>query len=355
MRNIKIAGREIGPGNAPYVIAEISANHNGSLERALATIRAAADSGADAIKIQTYTADSMTIDCDTADFMIEGGLWDGYKLYELYREASTPYAWHKHMFDAAEQAGIPIFSTPFDEEAVDLLESLGAPAYKIASFEATDLPLIAYVAKKGKPMIISTGMTTVEEIAEAVDTARQSGCQELAVLHCVSSYPASPADYNLATIPDIASRFGVVSGLSDHSLGNAVAVAGVALGASIVEKHFQLDKDEDGPDSAFSIVPNELEDMCSAVGVAAQSVGSPGYRRSDSELQSKRFRRSLYYVQDLKAGQVITADSVRRIRPGFGLPPKYHSGLIGARVTVDVKRGQPVTWDSVDCSPGSRQ
>lgn len=348
MSSLTINGREIGAGHRPFIIAEVSANHNGSIDRALETIAAAAEMGADAVKIQTYTPDSMTIDCDKSDFVIDGGLWDGYKLYDLYKEAYTPYEWHEAMFAKAKELGITLFSTPFDEAAADLLDELGAPAYKIASFEAIDLPLVAYVARTGKPMIISTGMASLDEIAEAVATARENGCEQLALLHCISSYPTPVDQSNLLMIQDLGRRFDVVAGLSDHSLGTAVAVAGVALGASIVEKHFQLDRDESGPDSAFSIVPEELRELCESTLIAWQSLGRVSYERASAEAANLRFRRSIYFVENLKAGDVIERDSIRRIRPGYGLAPKHFDELIGRRVRVDVERGDPVSWDSIE-------
>ena len=344
---LEIEGRRIGPGNEPFVIAEVSANHNGSIDRALATIEAAARHGAHAVKIQTYTPDSMTIDCDSSEFVIEGGLWDGYNLYELYQEAHTPYDWHEEIFAKAREVDVTLFSTPFDELAVDLLEALGAPAYKIASFEAVDLPLIRYTAKTGKPIIISTGMASLKEIEEAVTVAKSEGCEQLALLHCVSSYPAPADQSNLMTIRDISTRFGVVSGLSDHTQGTAVAVAGVALGASIVEKHFQLDRNQSGPDSAFSIVPEELRVLCEDTRTAWQASGRVSYERGSAEEKNLKFRRSIYFVKDLNAGDVIDGEAIRRIRPGYGLPPRYFDELIGKRVSTDVARGDPVTWGSI--------
>lgn len=341
---ISINGREIGPQNPPYIIAELSANHNGNIERAFETIKAAHESGAHAIKIQTYTADTMTIDCDNEEFMIRGGLWDGYKLYDLYKWAETPFEWHKAIFDYAESIGITIFSTPFDETAVDLLESLNTPAYKIASFEATDLPLIRYVASKGKPMIMSTGMCSEQEIEDAVKAAREAGCKELVLLHCISSYPAPIDQANLTQMPNLAARFNSLPGLSDHTLGTTASVAAVALGACVIEKHFTLSRQDKGPDSEFSIEPNELRRLCKDTCDAWSSLGRIGYERQQAELSSKRYRRSVYFVRDLKAGQKITEADIRRIRPGYGLPPKFFADLLGRTVVNDVKRGTAVQW-----------
>ena len=342
---LKIDDRVIGPDHPPYIIAELSANHNGSLERALQTIDAAHQAGAAAIKLQTYTADTMTINCDREDFMIKGGLWDGYKLYDLYRWAETPFEWHQAMFAHARKLGITVFSTPFDESAVDLLEKLDAPAYKIASFENTDLPLIRYVAKTGKPMILSTGMASEQEIAEAVDTARSAGCKELALLHCISSYPAPIEQSNLMTIPDLRQRLGVHVGLSDHTVTNTASVVATALGAVLIEKHFILDRNDKGPDSSFSIEPDELEELVNQTKDAALSLGKAGYERKPAEEENIKFRRSLYFVKDIKEGEIITEDCIRRIRPGFGLPPKCYEELLGRRLKVSVQCGAPISMD----------
>lgn len=346
--NIAINGREIGPNNPPYIIAELSANHNGNIERAFETIKAAHEHGAHAIKIQTYTADTMTIDCDKEEFMIRGGLWDGYKLYDLYKWAETPFEWHKAIFDYAASIGITIFSTPFDETAVDLLESLNVPAYKIASFEATDLPLIRYVASKGKPMIMSTGMCSEDEIAEAVDAARSAGCKDLVLLHCISSYPAPIDQANLRQMPNLAARFGSLPGLSDHTLGTTVAVAAVALGACVIEKHFTLSRQDKGPDSEFSIEPEELKRLCQDTLDAWSALGRAGFERQQAEESSKRFRRSIYFVRDVKAGQKITTADIRRIRPGYGLPPKHFDELLDRTVRENVTRGTAVQWELLD-------
>ncbi len=346
--HLTINNRWIGPDHPPFIIAELSANHNGRIETALRIIEEAKKAEADAIKLQTYRPDTITLDCDTEDFTIRGGLWDGRTLYELYQEAHMPWEWHKPLFDHARKIGITIFSSPFDPTAVDLLEDLGAPAYKIASFEAIDLPLIRYVAGTGKPMIISTGMANVEEIQEAIDAAREGGCKELALLHCVSGYPAPAADYNLHTIPDMIRRFGVVTGLSDHTLDNTTAITSVALGASIIEKHFTLDRNGGGPDDSFSLEPSELAALCRDCKTAWEALGKVDYERKSSEKDNIRFRRSLYIVQDIKAGDMLSAENMRSIRPGFGLSPKHYDSLLGRRVNRDVPRGTPVSWDILD-------
>ena len=340
---ITIAGRLIECGQPPYVIAELSANHNGSFETALRIIDEAKRAGADAVKVQTYKPDTITLNSDTEGFRIKGGLWDGRTLYDLYEEAHMPWEWHKPLFEHARKAGITIFSSPFDSTAVDLLEDLNAPAYKIASFEAVDLALIRYVARTGKPMIISTGMADVEEIQEAVDAARSGGCTELALLHCVSGYPAPAEDYNLRTVPDMIGRYGVVVGLSDHTLDNTTAIASVALGAAIIEKHFTLDRNGGGPDDSFSLEPDGLAELCRCARTAWKSLGAMDYARKSSEQGNVQFRRSLYFVRDLKAGDVVTPDAVRSVRPGFGLAPKHLDSVIGSRVRVDVHANTPVT------------
>ena len=340
-----INGRPIGRDHPPYVIAEVSANHNGKLETAIALIDAANEAGADAVKLQTYRPDTITLNSDAEEFRIHGGLWDGRTLYELYEEAHMPWEWHAPLFEHARKLGITIFSSPFDDTAVDLLEELDAPAYKIASFEAVDLPLIRRVAATGKPMIISTGMADVDEIGEAVAAAREGGCKELALLHCVSGYPAPAADYNLRTITDMIERFGVVTGLSDHTLDNSTAIASVALGASLIEKHFTLDRSGGGPDDSFSLEPAELAALVQGARTAWDALGEVNYGRKSSETGNAQFRRSLYFVKDLKAGEVVTADAVRSVRPGYGLAPKFLPEVIGKRVTADVERNTAVRWD----------
>lgn len=342
VNRINIDGREIGDGCAPYIIAEMSANHNGDLNAALRIIEEAKRAGADAIKIQTYRPDTITLKSDLPDFQITDGLWAGRTLYDLYEWAHTPWDWHKPLFEHARKNEITIFSSPFDNTAVDLLEDLNAPAYKIASFEAVDLPLIKYVASTGKPMIISTGMADAEEIQEAIDAAREGGCKELAILHCVSGYPAPAEDYNLRTIPDMMQRFGLVTGLSDHTLDNTTAIASVVLGSSIIEKHFTLDRCGGGPDDSFSLEPAELAALCRDSKTAWAALGNVDYGRKSSEQGNVKFRRSLYFVRDLKAGDVITEDAVRSVRPGFGAAPKHLGAVIGKRVASDVCKDTPV-------------
>jgi N-acetylneuraminate synthase len=345
---ISIAGRSIGSGFPPFVVAEISASHHGSLKTALKLIDKAKKANADAVKLQTYTPDTITLDCDRPEFIIEGGLWDGRTLYELYEEAHTPWEWHKPLFDHARKLGITIFSSPFDNTAVDLLEDLNAPAYKIASFEAIDLPLIKYVAGTGKPMIISTGMADLEEIGEAIEAAREGGCQELAILHCVSGYPAPAEDYNLRTIPDLIDRFGLVTGLSDHTLDNTTAIAGVALGASIVEKHFTLDRSGGGPDDSFSLEPKELATLCRDTNNAWSALGDVDYGIKSSERGNIQFRRSLYFVRDIQKGEIVKVGDIRSVRPGFGLPPKEAEKIIGKMLTKSVLANTPVSKESID-------
>lgn len=346
--HIQIAGRSIGVEYPPYVIAELSANHNGRLDIALRIIEEAKKAGADAVKLQTYTADTITLNSQAEDFQIHGGLWDGKNLYQLYKEAQMPWEWHKPLFKHARQVGIPIFSSPFDPTAVDLLEDLNAPAYKIASFEAVDLPLIRYVASTGKPMIISTGMADAEEIQEAIDAAREGGCQQLAVLHCVSGYPAPAEDYNLCTIPDMMARFGLVTGLSDHTLDNTTAITSVAMGASIIEKHFTLDRSGGGPDDSFSLEPADLAALCHGVKTAWQAMGRVDYGRKSSEQGNAKFRRSLYFVKDMKAGDVITFENVRSVRPGYGLPPKFFAYIMGKKVKVNILANTPTSSELIE-------
>lgn len=346
--SITIAGRRIAEDCPPYVIAELSANHNGKLETALKIIEEAHRAGADAIKLQTYTADTITLNCDLDEFQIRDGLWNGKTLYQLYQEAHMPWEWHAPLFEYAKSIGITIFSSPFDYTAVDFLEDLNTPAYKIASFEAVDLPLIKYAASTGKPLIISTGMANDEEIEEAIEAARDGGCQELAVLHCVSGYPAAPNDYNLYTLADMRNRFGLVTGLSDHTLDNTTAIASIALGSSIVEKHFTLNRNGGGPDDSFSLEPKELAQLCTDTKTAWGALGRVDYGQKSSEQGNVKFRRSLYFVKDLNSGDTITKEAVRSVRPGFGLPPKMLESIIGKKVNSDVKANTPVTKNHIN-------
>lgn len=342
-----IAGRKIGPAYPPYVISELSANHNGSLDAALRLIDAATKTGADAVKIQTYTADTITLNSSRPEFQITSGKWAGQSLYDLYKSAYTPWEWHGTMFEHARKRGITMFSSPFDNTAVDLLEDLNAPAYKIASFEAVDLPLIRYVASTGKPMIISTGMADAEEIGEAIAAAHEGGCKELAILLCVSGYPAPAADYNLATLTDMRSRFGLVTGLSDHTLDNTTAIAAVAIGASVIEKHMTEDRNGGGPDDSFSLEPAEFTQLCTGCRTAWEALGQVDYGRKSSETANVTFRRSLYFVRDLKAGDIITAADFRSVRPGFGAAPKFADQIIGMQVQNDIEHDTPVLMDQL--------
>lgn len=347
-RHITINGKKIGPGFKPYIIAELSANHNGDINRAYQIMEGAVEAGADAIKIQTYTHKTMTIDCDNEDFQIKGGLWHGQSLYELYKKAHLPWEWNKLLFDKARELGITIFSTPFDSTAVDLLEELNTPAYKIASFELIDLPLIARVAKTGKPMIISTGMGNLDEIEEAIFTAKENGCTELIVLHCVSAYPVSPSQYNLATMVDIANRFDVLTGLSDHTIENATSVSAVALGACLIEKHVTLDRSGGGADDSFSLEMGELGALCRDTKTAWESRGVVNYEKTDAEKGNVAFRRSIYVVKDIKAGEKFTNNNIRIIRPGFGLLPKYYDDVLCHKAKVDISRGTALTRQLIE-------
>ena len=349
MKNeISINGRKIGPNHPPYIIAELSANHNGDINRAFQIMEEAKKAGADAIKLQTYTHETITMDCDSEEFQIHGGLWDGQTLYELYKGAHMPWEWHEPLFEKAQELGITIFSSPFDFSAVELLEELDAPAYKIASFEVVDLPLIKRVAQTGKPMIISTGMANQEEIAEAIKTAKDNGCQELVVLHCVSGYPAPADQYNLRTIADIAERFDVLSGLSDHTIDNATAVTSIALGACLIEKHVTMDRNGGGADDSFSLEPLELQALCQDTKTAWQALGKVNYERTEAEKGNVKFRRSLYVVKDVAEGEVFTPENVRSIRPGFGLAPKFYDEVIGRKACVDVKAGSALRFEYID-------
>ena len=345
---LMIDGKAIGSNNKPYIIAEMSANHNGDINTAFAIIDKAKQAGADAVKIQTYTADTITLKSKLPDFQINDGLWAGQTLYDLYEWAHTPWDWHKPLFEHARKAGITIFSSPFDNTAVDLLEDLNTPAYKIASFEAIDLSLISYVASTGKPMIISTGMANIEEIEEAINAAQEGGCSELAILHCVSGYPAPAADYNLRTLQDMIQRFGLVTGLSDHTLDNTTAIASIALGASIIEKHFTLDRSGGGPDDSFSLEPNDLEHLCQSSNIAWSSLGTVDYGRKSSEQGNMMFRRSIYVVKDIAAGEILTVENIRSIRPGFGLAPKNYKELLGKVAKIDIRCGSAMKWNYIE-------
>ena len=344
---ITIDGRRIGEGHPPYVICELSANHNGSLDRMLELVDAAAATGCDAIKIQTYSADTMTIDSDRPEFRIAGGLWDGRSLHELYREAHTPYDWHPAIFERARKTGVTLFSTPFDDSAVALLSDLDAPAYKIASFELTDLDLVATVARQGRPMIMSTGLANLAEIDEAVRVARGAGCDEILLLHCVSSYPAPDADSNLRNIPVLREAFGWPVGLSDHTHGSAVAVAAVALGAAAIEKHFTLSRADGGPDAAFSLEPDEFASLCRGSRQAWEALGRVSFDLVGQERSNVMFRRSVFAVRDIAEGEALTRQNVRVIRPGHGLAPKHLKTVLGRPARRAIARGEPVTWDLV--------
>ena len=348
LKPIKIGVNTISTDSSPFVIAEISANHNGSIERAMETIKAAKLCGVHAVKIQTYTPDTMTINCNHADFKIQKGIWKGRTLYELYGEAFTPYDWHTKLFNYAKKVGVTIFSSPFDESAVDLLEELNTPAYKIASFEITDLPLLTYVASKKKPMLICTGMATFEEIGEALETAKVGGCNELAIFHCVSSYPTPLSAANLSKINLLKKEFSVHVGLSDHTRGTTAGVAATALGATLIEKHFTISRAQGGVDSSFSLEPDEMRELVIKTDETYHALGVNNFSRPKLEQENKIFRRSLYFVEALKAGDVITENHVRRIRPGFGLKPKYYEQILGKKVSRDVEKGERVSLEHLE-------
>ena len=345
---IEIDKIKIGENYPPYIIAELSANHNGSLIKAKKTILSAKLNGASAVKMQTYTADSMTINCSEEDFLIKGGLWDGYLLYDLYKEASTPYSWHKELFYYAKEIGITLFSTPFDEKAVDFLEDLNTPAYKIASFELTDLPLIKYIAKKNKPILISTGMGSEREIKEAVETIKKEGCKEVLIFHCISSYPTPTELSNLNMIKYLKNKFNTEVGLSDHTLDNISSIVATSMGASAIEKHFILNRNDKGPDSDFSIEPEELKKLVIDLKKAWKSKGSTDFSRPSIEGKNLVFRRSLYFIKAMKANEIISEKHIKRIRPGYGINPKYFKDIIGKRVTKDIRVGERVSWDKID-------
>jgi pseudaminic acid synthase len=345
VRRILIDGRPIGPGEPPYVIAEISANHGGKYERAAELVRLAHEAGADAVKLQTYTADTMTIDCARPEFAIREGPWAGRTLHDLYREAATPWDWQPRLKELADEVGITLFSTPFDESAVDFLEAMDVPAYKVASFENTDLALLRRVAATGRPVIVSTGMASLAEISESVECLRDAGCRELALLRCCSAYPAPPEAMHLRTIPHLAETFDVVVGLSDHTLSHDAAVASVALGAAIVEKHFIGARSDGGPDAAFSIEPGELRALVRSLHAAYAACGGVHYGRSAAEETSRIFRRSLFVVKDVAQGEPFTRDNVRSIRPGYGLPTRHLEDVLGRRAARPIARGTPLAWD----------
>ncbi len=347
-KSIKIDGKSIGPGYPPYIIAEMSANHNGELEKAKKIIEMTKSMGADAIKLQTYTPDTLTIRSNKEDFSIKGGLWDGYSLYDLYKQAHTPYEWHKELYDYAYEMGITVFSTAYDETAVDLLEELGNPAYKIASFEIIDLPLIKYVAQTNKPLIISTGMANKDEISEALQIAQDNGSGEVILLHCVSSYPTPIDQINLATIKDMRDRFKVITGLSDHTMGTSVSIAAVALGACVIEKHVCLSRQDEGVDSSFSMEPQELEELCLNSKLAWEALGKASYEMKDIEEENIKFRRSIYVVKDINKGDIFTEENIRRIRPGFGLEPKYYDEILGLKSTKDIECGTAIKWNHIE-------
>lgn len=345
---VVINGRTIGTSHEPYIICELSGNHNGSLERALQMINAAAATGCDAIKLQTYTPDTITMESDRPEFWIRGGLWDGKSLYQLYGEAYTPYEWHPALFARAHELGVTLFSTPFDVTAVDLLEKLNAPAYKVASFEMIDLPLIAYIASTRKPIIMSTGMANHSEIEAAVATARSHGCDQLILLHCVSNYPADIKDANVRTVPAMALEFGCPTGLSDHTMGSAASIAAIALGACVIEKHFTLARADGGPDAGFSLEPHEFKSLVSDCKLAYQSLGRAHFETLGSEQGSRQFRRSLYVMQDIARGELIGNEHVRSIRPGLGMPPAKLWDVLGKPAARDLKRGEPLFADMVE-------
>lgn len=349
MKTVNIGGSVLGGKHPPFIVAEMSGNHNQSLERALQIVEATARTGAHAIKLQTYTADTMTLDAKEGDFFIddEESLWQGRSLYDLYQEAYTPWEWHEPIFKRCRELGLMAFSTPFDETAVGFLETLDVPCYKIASFENTDLPLIRKVASTGKPMIISTGMASVAEIDETVRVAREAGCKDLILLKCTSSYPASPEDSNLLTIPHMEKLFDCPVGLSDHTIGIGAAVASVALGACLIEKHFTLSRADGGVDAAFSMEPEEMRQLVIESEQAWQALGQISYSPGEQESKSLKFRRSLYVAQDMAAGEVLTPENLRIVRPGYGLEPKYYDVFLGKKVNQAVKKGTPLNWDLI--------
>jgi pseudaminic acid synthase len=347
MRDTHIIGRLVGTQHPPFIIAEMSGNHNQSLERALEIVEAAAATGAHALKIQTYTADTMTLNIENPDFIIEdnNSLWNGSNLYQLYQQAYTPWEWHKPIFDRARELGMIAFSTPFDETAVDFLEELNVPLYKVASFENNDIPLIKKIASTGKPMIISTGMASIAELDETVRAAREAGCKDLVLLKCTSTYPATSENTNIKTIPHMKELFNCHVGLSDHSMGIGVAVASVALGATVIEKHFTLNREDGGVDSTFSMEPHEMSALVTETEKAWQALGKITYGPTNAEKNSMKFRRSIYISKDLEQGDTLTKDNIKIIRPGYGLEPKYYDQLLGTKVSSFIKKGTPLSWD----------
>lgn len=343
-----IGSSQLSHDTKPFIIAEVSANHCGNIDRAKATIKAAHDAGASAVKIQSYTPDTMTIDCDKPDFQIQSGLWEGYNLYKLYEEAHTPFEWHQELFEFAQQEGIILLSTPFDESAVDLLDALNAPAFKIASFELTDLPLIQYTAQRGKPMLVSTGMGTIEEITDAVNTIKETGNNDILLFHCISSYPAPTEQSNLSNIKFLSDKFDIAIGLSDHTISNLASTLSIGLGAVAIEKHFKIDDEETGPDSSFSLNPHQFKSLVDDCNEAWAAMGTGNFERAKVEDVNKNFRRSLYFIRDLGPGHVITKDDIKRIRPGFGIEPKFFDDIIGRKVNTRITRGDRVTWDVLD-------
>lgn len=344
---ISLGDRRVGAGEPPYLIAEMSGNHNGDIDRAFKIMDAAKAAGVDAVKLQTYTADTMTIDAPQKDFKITGGPWDGFSLYQLYEWAHTPWEWHAPLFERGRELGLTVFSSPFDETAVDFLEQFDPPAYKVASFEAVDLSLIEKIAATGKPMIISTGMANLDEISEAVAAARDADCKDLILMHCVSGYPTPPEQSNLLTIVDLQQRFEAVVGLSDHTLTTSTALAAIALGASVIEKHITLKRSDGGPDAAFSLEPQEWSMLVGEAGAVWSALGDVDYAHKESEKGNLVFRRSIYVVKDIKKGEQLTEENIRRIRPGYGLAPKHYRAVLGCRAAADLKRGTPLSWDAI--------
>lgn len=344
---MKIENFEINKISPVFIIAELSANHNGSLETAIETIRAAKRAGANCIKLQTYTADTMTIDCDKVDFVINGTIWNGQNLHKLYQEAYTPWEWHEELFRVAKEEGLVCFSSPFDKTAVDFLETLNVPAYKIASFEITDIPLIEYVASKGKPIILSTGIAELEDIELALDACRRMGNNDIALLKCTSSYPAPINEANMVMVKDLADRFDVISGLSDHTMGATVPVVATCFGAKIIEKHFILDRSIGGPDASFSMNEAEFTSMVKVVREAESAIGKVDYTLTEKQAKGKDFSRSLYVVEDMKAGDIITEKNVRSIRPGFGLHPKFYNQILGKKVNINIEKGERFSLESI--------